>query len=854
MRRSSTFNFQLLTFNRHLALQARFGPRFTDISLDMTTLTIDAHRERMMRLLEGGNSYQFVMMAGAYLEVCPDDHYVRLMAVREYLKLGLVLPARELVEPEPPDSSGAAIVNLPAELTTIRGQLAAMHGGAIAWSRFQAQFEANLAALSDRGVDVATIQDGWAERQSCYQVFRDGHGVDQVRMGDGEGRWRWIPYLGDHRTVADSQPLPDDVGGNMPGPYLFEGIDLGWYFRRVYDATRDTFLGYSCALFVVEPDPALLAVVLHLHDWCDILADARLFLFVGDSCTDQLRRAWDEDLDLPWPQKSFSLSAFRPGCVPSASEVVSAAAGERERVFTESFKELEARYGPRDLRYWADRFDEALSGRGEPLRILAAVSIHTTFLQYSMRDARKAFEDLGHQCVVLTENTDYQITGPMTYHNAIRDFDPDLFFILDHVRPEFGNTIPANLPILTWDQDCLPHVFTKSNLDRIAGHDFIAGCSKPRFVAYGYDPGQYLNATVPTSPEQFGGDPLTGDERDRYVCDVSYVSHASQTPREFHEQERARYKDAGLVELLDVMYRMMPAMLAKHRVAYGALFAELMPEASSRCGVEIRDQELRTHLREWYLWRLGDRMFRHEALEWVARWARQTGRSFRIYGNGWDRHPTLAPFAVGPAQNGRELLCIHRASRINLQLMPAGFLHQRAMDGLAGGGFFMARATPADTTGRTLRPLVTRIRELRITTTPQLIESTDEVLQGLLGSFVGEWLRRVDEYKDDVLSYISIWADVEHPDEAFPRLTEILFDSEQEFVIKAERFLADEATRTAAAGEMRQVVVDRFSYRQAMDRFLRTMGGYLREACVMLSAAKHLGPEREWRDSSLRSE
>ena len=80
----------------------------------------------------------------------------------------------------------------------------------------------------------------------------------------------------------------------------------------------------------------------------------------------------------------------------------------------------------RDRHYWANRFKEALSGRGEPLRILAAVSTHTTFLQYSMRDVKRAFESLGHRCVFLEEQTPYDIMGPQTYHKAIRELDADL--------------------------------------------------------------------------------------------------------------------------------------------------------------------------------------------------------------------------------------------------------------------------------------------------------------------------------------------------------------------------------------------------------------------------------------------
>ena len=786
----------------------------------MATVSISEHRERLMRLLEGGQGYAFLTLADPYLVACPDDHYVRLMMIREYLKLGLVAPARELV-----DASG---VEKPAEIDALRQQLAGLQGGRIDWSSRAKRFQRNLAALAERGVEVSSIADGWAISRDRFGLYCDRSGIEQVRWADVAGRWRWIPYLGDHRAIAQRQALPEDAKAETPGPYLFEGIDLGWYFERVYDATRDSFLGYSCALFVVEPDPALLGVVFHLRDWQELLSDRRVFVFTGPRWRESLETIWDSDLDLPWPSRSFQLSGFRPGCSPPALEVVREAGGQRERVCLASLGELEALYRDRDVRYWADRFESALSGPGDPLRILAAVSVHTTFLQHSMRDARRAFESLGHRCVVLSEGTDYEVTGPLTFHNAIRELDPDLFFIIDHVRPEFRAVLPQNLPMLSWDQDCLPQVMTKANLDRIARHDFLVGCSKTRFVGYGYHGRQYLPTVVPTCPEQFSGAPLSDEERGRYACDVSYVSHASQTPEAFHAEERGRHQDPRVIKFLDTLYRLMPAALRRYGVASGALCAEVVGEASRCCGIEIGDVEFRNWLFQWYLWRLGDRMFRHEALEWVARWARSTGRSLRIYGNRWERHPTLSPFAAGPAENGRELLCIHRASKINLQLMPAGLLHQRSLDGLASGGFFLARATPGDTSGAVIRRICERIGQLGLRTTRELVETADETLRSLLTALYGQWYLAAGEHQADILGHVRSHAEQLWAGDVFPRLSLILFESRSEFIQKAEHFLASGAERDELMEEMRQAVVANFSYASVMNRTLHAMADYLR--------------------------
>ena len=790
----------------------------------MPTLTVDAHREQMMQALQAADRYRFLNMAAPYLRVCPEDHYVRLMAVRSYLEFGLIAPARDLLD------SLEATAGTPAELMSVRQSLASVSGGQIPWSQHAGRYGENLAALRERGVDIAPIREAWNRQQDLYQLFSDRNGASQVRVRDEQGVWTWVTPLENHGAVDDSQPLPLDIQTNMPGPYLFEGLALGGYFERVYKASRDTFLGFSCALFVVESNPAAIAVPLHLCDWGEILADRRVFIFVGDSWADQLRRAWDEDVDLPLPRQLYRLGATASDDATPVVDVVHDVQRAREEAVARSLDDLEARYAPRDVAYWARRIAEALSGQGPPLRILAAVSTHTTFLQYSIRDAQRAFESLGHRCIVLSEKTPYDTVGHLTYHNAMRELDPDIFFALDHLRPEFSTVIPRNLPILTWDQDQLPHVITRANIAGLAGHDFVVGCSKSQSVALGANPKQFLSTCMPTCPEQFGGQPLSEEESDRYACDVSYVSHASQTAQSFHEEERAGQSDPRLAQLLDVMYELMQKMLQEHDAATGAVMSVVLEEGKRRCGIETLDKDLTNRLMNWYLWRLGDRLFRHQALEWVAQWTRRSGRSFRIYGNGWDKHPTLAEFAAGPAANGRELLCVYRASRINLQLMPAGFIHQRALDGLAAGGFFLTRSTPNDLKERVLRRLNACIQEMNIASTRQLMESDDDTLRSLCREYFGDGLLSVDPDKDDVLGGLETATELPTPDEVFPHFREIVFDSASTFAAAADRFLEDESRRRFLTAEMRDVVIKRFSYQAAMDQFLRAMADYLLEA------------------------
>jgi hypothetical protein len=789
----------------------------------MTTQTVsaDQYRSSLIEQIKARDDYGFCSSVAPYLAVRPGDTYVRLMAVRSYLKLNLVEPAQALVQ------EGGSECREDAQLLEARSSISAVPGSRLDWASRASVFDANLNALSGRGVDVSLIRDAWARDERRYELYLDSSDQFQVRYLLGEGDWRWYPGLGRHSVIDDTRELPDDIGGQFPGPYLFDGLGLGRYFERVCARSEHSYLDYSCALYVLERDPARLAVAFQLNDWAALLADPRILLFVGEDANRAFSRTLLDDLNLPCPVRVLQTGAVFDKPQSDIANDISRIVETSEQMILESLAVLDSQYAGRDIHYWAKRFEDALRGSGEPLRILASVSRHTTFLKHSVRDAQRAFDSLGHPCTVLTEDTGHTTVGTLSYHNAIREIDPDIFFNLDHLRPEFGVMIPANLPILAWDQDQLPHVITKENLAKIAPYDFIAGCSKHRCLTLGVRASQLLHACVPTCPEQFAGEPLSDDETARFSCDVSFVSHASQTPAAFHQQERSLFTDPAVVALLDTLYKLVPSAVERHRVLDQYAMSEVIAEACRSNGITSLDPALEGRLRNWYLWRLADRIFRHQALEWVGQWARTTGRVFRIYGNGWEDHPTLSGVAAGPVENGRELLCLYRASKINLQLMPAGFIHQRALDGLAAGGFFMSRLVPHDLHGRSFSALDRRMRELGIVDSEALLAHSDVQIKEHLATILGAFVERGNHHAFDLIEWIRSAAECPHPDEAFDGFEKIVFDSAEQFGSRAEFFLENEESRTQSAARMREVVVDRFSYRATMKQFLEAMRDHL---------------------------
>lgn len=780
----------------------------------MTTATLSSEREALQQLLDAGDADRFLNRADAYLQTASDDAYIALMACREYLKLGLTDAARDLL----PLIHG---IQPSQDLDQFRQSVQALPSGAIGWNALTSNFNRNAEALRAAGNEVAVLKEAERKLNQRCRLFRDARGRLQLRSRIAGARHAWIPALRDHDAAERNQPLPEDIRQPMPGPYLFDGIGLGGFFERVARATLNTFLGYSPPLFIIEPDAAVLAAALHLHDLSDLLSDERVFVFAGETWEQDLRAAFDAEPNLPLPAQVVRGGLRTQHAAQRHLQIVRALHEQRARDIENSLIQMQKRYARRDRAWWGRRFSEAEREGG--LRVLAAVSQHTTFLKHSMRDAVRALTHLGHRCIVLTESNHYETVAPLTYHKTIREFEPDVFFALDHIRPEFGAVLPDNLPVLTWDQDQLPQVFTAENVSKLSPLDFVVGYAKHRCIELGANPRQLGYARVPTCLEQFDGPPLTGDERERYTCDVSFISHASQTPRQFHDEERAQYADPGVRRLLDALFEIYPEHLQSERVPTGWVVRHSLTLAKEQCGIARIPLELEQRLLDWYLWRLGDRIFRHDALEWIAAWARTARKDLRLYGRGWENHPTLAEFARGPAEQGRELLCIYRASRINLQLMPAGFLHQRALDGLAAGGFFLTRLVPRDLQGKALRELEAECREQSLRTSREILDCPDENVQRLLRTCYGKWTDAIDRGDEFFSRTLRIACEQDYPDEVFPDFEQITFDSAEEFAQRAARFLQDENARRKTVDSMRKVVANRFSYRAEMARFLREM-------------------------------
>ena len=780
----------------------------------MVALDVDTFARLARIALAAGEYYAFCRSLSFLAEVAPREAEWRVGYLQSLAKLGLNTAALQVVqEVQAAMPEDRAMQGLAASLRNAPS-------GYIPWSSLRRAFAANLAALKCRDENTAaSVEASWRIAAEQFELHKAHDGNYQVREAGPAWPPRWLPSLDDHRALAHARVyLPP--GEISPPPLLFDGLGLGWEVLHACAKTKNVFLQASSTVYIIEPYPEALAIAFHLHDWRELLGDERVQWFVGDGCVDRLRALLDAD-----PTWSLVDRVHRVGIVskenrPSAIAAISQVDDSRMARVKSLTREIEQRYSGRDAAWWHRRFAEAIKengqAQGRPLRILGFTSLHTTFLQYSMRDCLRALESLGHETRLMIETAPHRHLGPVTLLEAQLAFEPDVILLLSRMRYETPHMLHPSIPSLTWDQDSLPWVFDKSKRPRLAWNDFLMGfAARGTSDELGWPARQCHYCAMAGSAETYSSDPLPAEELELYRCDVSYVSHSSATVQaEFLATEKWLPEGRLRTVFRRAVERLLPEWMSGGDYPGSVMTAILDVCEQDGLGAPTYDELCKL---TQPVHRVAGRAFRQVALEWVADWADHTGHTLNLWGNGWEHHPRLAKYARGAARNGEELRRIYQASIINLQLMMTGFFHQRALDGLMAGGFFLGRrSNSSDLAGPALRELVRLLDHHHITSSAGLESLTDEEARRKIVATLTSFGEDPRALSPRYIEMRRLTALDDFIDEQMPGFENLLFSSAAEFAEKAERFLADAALRAEYAATMRRILLEGYSYEARM--------------------------------------
>ncbi|MGN6370809.1 MAG: hypothetical protein ACTHN5_21350 [Phycisphaerae bacterium] len=692
--------------------------------------------------------------------------------------------------------------------------------GVVPWKSRARRFAANLAALGVRDPAGAALVELAARELERFELHSAADGNFQVLDTTKEMPGAWLGGLAMHRA-AEGLWRYDRARQPVLGPVAFESLGFGWLFLKVLGTTERTYLNYSCAVYVLEGDPLGLAMLFHMHDLQESIRQERVRWFIGETpaaAGAAFRREVEAQPSWSLPEQ-FIRCALRgqesTGAEGMIKELIAARNQRREALAAAA----KGYYADKGAAYWRKRYEDAARGRGERLRVLGITSRYTTVLRYSMAELCEAAEAAGQEMRVAMEPDDQSVENP--YLEMIAEFKPDLIVQISRMRYENPN-LPANVPFLCWDQDNLPCMRTEQATASLDGMTFVAGHGALHgYIYLGWPLRNGFPCHLASAMRRYRGVTLTAEEKERYRCDFSYISNASGTAEALRDEHVGRFGEyaAAFREITDgilaarndswhedaVRARVMRELLQRFPLAPDAVMSEMTISALL----------------------VADRAFRHQTLQWVSDYCQETNRTLRLYGAGWEKHPSLGKHAAGPAQQGREVEAISAASLINLQIIGTGILHSRLLDGIAAGGFFLFRRTEyerADASVQEAIHLVSQAVTARdIRSIEELDALRDEKLAAAWSKVSSEYHRRVKESglsEEVIVRGLASAQFVPHPFLLMPSLREIGFSNAEELRAMATRFLSSDAEREAMGAQLGESLQMHFSYDVRWKSFL----------------------------------
>lgn len=463
--------------------------------------------------------------------------------------------------------------------------------------------------------------------------------------------------------------------------------------------------GRKQAVVVMDPEVELLIACLHVHDLSGSdgpLADPRFLFCVGSQWEKQLQQIYEEPQGPGFPSLFVSGGFTRFEITSGLQRVYQKLAAHE----LESVAKAKRWYETQSASYLA----RVLTGKDSRApRILLLVGRFTTVLKHTGAQLQQAFEGLGCEARILTGRSDFEPVGRRHFLAAVVAFRPDLVVSFDRLRSHLCPSLPQELPVLSWIQDDFPMLACTAAGRSLQSRDFVWLPWPEQYQAlHDYPQKQLLLSHALTRTHTL---PPAWPPP---AADLTYFSHASQTPEEMLTRTLQRADSAQLdVALVE---RLSQALL-EHYAGTGQVddlfdFVGMMEPSlgdSRACRFEIQrastvnsPDRVARHLEHPAIARyagalslLHGFLHRRQALLWVRNVVEARGLRFHLYGHGWDKDATYAKYARGAADATTEVLALMQQSRATLHLEPWSVVsHWRGLDSIGAGVPVLCRRFP----------------------------------------------------------------------------------------------------------------------------------------------------------------
>jgi|GEM_PF-433924 len=642
-------------------------------------------QDQQLRSALEGNPWQAVPLVMARLARSPGESELRLLVARALARLGLATLAREQL------ALAATGLGSDPRVASVRDVLEALPDDRVPAEWRASTCRGNLAAMVNRfglpgGLDAHIAR--WEASIGANRAFRTSSGAVVVLMGDGAAWSHWLDDVTMARGFTSA--------GLASEPLWLDGVHAPALIRRVASVTPAAASGARTRITLLAANVDELLDGLSLADLRDILADDRVSCLIGRDVPARLAAMWEQrpeevaGLVLGVPMPPRPQERWPRGAIAAELE---RATTSRTRLATTLQRELTQRYAGRTGAWWSERYRAARAGEAPALRVLIPTTRYSTFIKHSAEDLASALREAGCEALVHIEASDTVQHSALALPRAIAAFEPDALVMINVTRSCASDVIPGTLPVVTWCQDAMPHLFSEKSGRSIGPLDLFCGHLLTQlFDQFGYPRSRTLESTVVASARKFHA----GAVSSMMPCDIAYVSHQSEPPRAMCDRLIAEARgtgDALLPEIIGGVYdevvRLAGSAASGPRVDHEL---QWLTERVVRAAMGSRfDPRVVTSTQFTIVRPLAERVIRHQMLEWTRAIAHRRGWSLHLYGKGWDKHSTLAPHAQGEITHDESLRASYQSAKVHLHASINGFMHQRVMECALSGGLPLVR-------------------------------------------------------------------------------------------------------------------------------------------------------------------
>lgn len=482
-------------------------------------------------------------------------------------------------------------------------------------------------------------------------------------------------------------------GAGFLRPILIAGLHNPSLLMAALSLYTNGYNGYMPRIYVFEPDVKMVATAL-AHEGMDAaVGDARVCWAVGEDAQTQLRELFYEHRYRALPECAYQqpriVGGVGVGVGACCSAILEQAQEAQAREMQSMQQKIERAYAE-ERRSWEAARKEAWEGA----RVLVLTSRYTTFLKHSAHDLAEALSRQGARVKVLMEPDDFSLHTTGAYLNAICEHEPDVVFTINYPRSFWGGMIPKNVPLVCWVQDAMPHLFDCAAGAGQGERDVVVGHLYPElFEKFGFSQERAVAAAVVADEVKFHATAVDRGALEKYACDVALVSHHSETPEAMHQRLVASAKVApAIASVMERVYGKLNEVVEQAaRVAPVRAVERVILDSMREVTGGDGEEKSRILLLRTYAMPLADRMLRHQTLGWLDEMMVRRGWTMKLYGKGWENHPTLHKYAAGELDHGEALAGAYQGAKVHLHVSLHSLVHQRVLECYLSGGMCLVR-------------------------------------------------------------------------------------------------------------------------------------------------------------------